>query len=174
MRRKREGQHTVAMREMTVEKLDATGRMVFSYRGVECERFANGIRLEALWNQPPRDLGYARFEVGDRFIEWFYTDRWYNIFEIHASGNDALVGWYCNVAAPASIEAEVVRCRDLVLDLWVARDGTMMVLDEDEFAADVTLDEATRIAARKGLVELQRLVERRTPPFDAIGSCRSS
>lgn len=158
------------MREITVEKLDVCGRLVFSYCGMERERLTNGICLEAYWDQPTRDLGYTCFEPGDRFVEWFYTDRWYNIFEVHKHGNDELAGWYCNVAAPASIENGVVRCRDLALDLWVERDGTMLVLDEDEFVAEKTLDMTTRAAARNGLDELQRLVEQRTPPFDVIRS----
>ena len=156
------------MCEITVEKLNADGRLVYTYRGVVRERFANGVCLEARWDQPPRDLGYIRFEPGDRFVEWYYTDRWYNIFEIHAAATDVLVGWYCNVAAPATIAERVVRCRDLVLDVWVRADGTMLVLDEDEFAAEATMDAPTRSAARNGLAELKGLVERRASPFDAI------
>ena len=48
---------------------------------------------------------HATLRRGDRFIETYYTDRWYNIFEIHAREDDRLKGWYCNIAKPAVMEA---------------------------------------------------------------------
>jgi len=51
--------------------------------------------------------------------------------------------------------------------MFVAPDGTITVLDEDEFAA-LSLDEATRAAAWHALETLQRLVAARAAPFDAI------
>jgi hypothetical protein len=39
------------------------------------------------------------------------------------------------------------------------------VLDEDEFAAETALDDATRDQALAGLAELQRLVAHRQGPF---------
>lgn len=154
--------------EMTVEKLDTRGHVVVAYRATLRERFADGARLEARWERPPLDLGYTRFAPGDRFVEWFYTNRWYNVFEVHAAAKDTLKGWYCNVAAPATIAERAIRCRDLLLDLWVTPDGGMLVLDEDEFAADTSLDAATRASARRALADLRALVERRAPPFDGI------
>lgn len=167
-------EHTVTMREIVVEKLNVKGQQVVSYRGVVIQRPPGEICLEARWAMPARDLGYVRFEPGDRFVEWFYSDHWYNIFEIHSRETDALVGWYCNVATPATIEQGIVRYRDLLLDLWVSRDGTMLVLDEDEFAADATMDDLTREAARNALMSLRTLVERRAPPFESISSITES
>ncbi|OQY20658.1 MAG: hypothetical protein B6I35_10355 [Anaerolineaceae bacterium 4572_32.2] len=46
------------------------------------------------------DLGYVALEPSDRWTECFYTDRWYNVFEIHAA-DDSLKGWYCNITRPA-------------------------------------------------------------------------
>ena len=97
------------------------------------------------------------FRQGDRFIETYYTDRWYNIFEVHDREDDRLKGWYCNIAKPAVMEAgERISYVDLALDLWVAPDGTQTVLDEDEFAA-LALDAETRSKALRGLEELQAL-----------------
>ncbi len=56
---------------------------------------------------------------------------------------------------------------DLALDLWVAPDGEMLVLDEDEFAA-LSLSPTEREAAQAALAELQAMVERRMGPFDKI------
>ena len=94
---------------------------------------------------------------GDRFIETFYLDRWYNILEIHDREDDQLKGWYCNIGKPAMKEAgNEISYVDLALDLWVAPDGTQTVLDEDEFNA-LDLDAETRSKARAALAELQSL-----------------
>ena len=92
----------------------------------------------------------------DKFIETHYTDRWYNIFEIHDRDDGALKGWYCHICKPAVIEAEdLISFVDLALDLWVAPDGVQTVLDEDEFTS-LDLDPDTRAQARAALERLQR------------------
>jgi hypothetical protein len=158
------------MMRITVHKLNGRGESVVQYQAEVAERFANGVRLEARWTRPTLDLGYTRFEPGDRFVEWYFRDRWYNIFEIHMAETNALKGWYCNVAAPATIADDSIAARDLLLDLWVAADGATLVLDEDEFAADTTLDAAARAGAEAGLRELLEMVSARQPPFDAIAA----
>ena len=152
------------MQIMWVHKLDARGATALVYQAEVAERLTDGVRLDALWTRPTTDLGYVTFETGDHFTEWYYTDRWYNIFEVTSPGG-TLKGWYCNVAAPADIGDDQLFCRDLLLDLWVAPDGATLMLDEDEFAADPTLDDATRDQALAGLAELQRLVAHRQGPF---------
>jgi len=156
------------MQIMWVHKLDARGATALVYQAEVAERLTDGVRLDALWTRPTTDLGYVTFETGDHFTEWYYTDRWYNIFEVTSPGG-TLKGWYCNVAAPADIGDDQLFCRDLLLDLWVAPDGATLVLDEDEFAADPTLDDATRDQALAGLAELQRLVAHRQGPFSRLG-----
>ena len=157
------------MSQIAIQKLDTRGRLVTSYAATVVERFAGGVLLDARWERPTLALGYTTFETGDRFREWFYSDRWHNIFEI-ATGDGDLKGWYCNVAEPATITATVIRCRDLLLDLWVAPDGAMLILDEDEFAADDTIDTATHAQALAALGELQKLVAARETPFDKISA----
>jgi len=156
------------MRVIQVHKLDARGATTLTYEAEVAERLADGVRLDALWTRPTTDLGYVIFATGDHFTEWYYSDRWYNIFEI-TSPDGALKGWYCNVAAPANIEDDQLFCRDLLLDLWVTPDGATLVLDEDEFAAESALDDATRDQALAGLAELQRLVAHRQGPFSRLG-----
>jgi predicted RNA-binding protein associated with RNAse of E/G family len=157
------------MEQIVVQKLDTRGRLVTSYVATVVERFANGVMLDARWERPTLALGYATFETGDRFREWFYSDRWYNIFEI-AESSGALTGWYCNIAEPATITETEIRCRDLLLDLWVAPDGETLILDEDEFAADDAIDAPAREQAIVALAELRRMVAARETPFDNIGT----
>jgi hypothetical protein len=97
-------------------------------------------------------------------VETFYSDRWYNIFEIHDRDDGKLKGWYCNIGKPAVIEQDVVSYVDLALDLWVAPDGTQTILDEDELAG-LKLDDEVKQMAFEGLRELQSRFKANTPPF---------
>lgn len=152
---------------MRVHKVDHSGKIALTYEAKVEEWLADGVRLAAQWGRPAMELGYVTFEMGDCFTEWYYSDRWYNIFEI-ASPDGTLKGWYCNAAAPATIEPDDLYCRDLILDLWVTPDGQTTTLDEDEFAT-TALDDASREGARAGLAELQRLVAGRQGPFARLG-----
>jgi predicted RNA-binding protein associated with RNAse of E/G family len=152
------------MEAVTVRKLDHDGRQVTAYNGEVLRREDGAIVLRTTWEHPPLDLGFVVLETGGQWIEYFYADRWYNVFEIHAAGGH-LLGWYCNVTRPARISDSGIAWEDLALDLWVAPDGETRVLDEDEFAA-LPLTPAERRAARAALAELQELAARKAPPFD--------
>lgn len=149
---------------ITVVKRSPLGEEMLRYPAEVHTRLENGIVLDAYWNNPNRDLGYTIFETGDHFIEYYYTDRWFNIFAI-ASADGRRKGWYCNVAEPASISEERVEHVDLLLDVWVGPDGRTLILDEDEFAADTMLSEEQRNGARLGLRDLLALIEARHKPF---------
>jgi uncharacterized protein len=155
---------------VTVRKLDAGGTLVFQYTGDVIAHADGALCLRAHWERPALDLGYVTFETGDVFTEWFFSDRWYNVFEIRGTDAATLKGWYCNVTTPASFSLGSVESRDLVLDLWVTPDGDCLVLDEDEFARCDTLDADLRDAALKGLDEVRALVARRAGPFSALPS----
>ncbi len=161
------------MDTVTVYKLNSRGEVVVTYEAELAERLPTGVRLHARWLRPTLDLGYTAFDTGDRFVEWFYSDRWYNVFEIRTDGG-GLKGWYCNIAQPADITAGSVACCDLLLDLWVAPDGSMRVLDEDEFFAEPALDADTRATALAALAALQQSVRAREGPFALLGKPASA
>jgi uncharacterized protein len=142
---------------ITVVKRTADGQEVLRYTGVVMQHTRNSIILEASFNHADVQVAQSTLRQGDRFIETFYTDRWYNIMEIHDRQADRLKGWYCNIGKPAVMDAGAeISYVDLALDLWVAPDGTQTVLDEDEFVA-LDLDAETRNKARAALTELQAL-----------------
>jgi hypothetical protein len=140
---------------ITVIKRNPDGQEVLRFTGVVLCQEPDGITLEAKFNHADVPVMHTILRRGDRFIEKYYTDRWYNIFEIHDREDGRLKGWYCNIGKPAVMESvNGISYVDLALDLWVAPDGTQTVLDEDEFAT-LDLDTETRSRARAALEELQ-------------------
>ncbi|HEY3991244.1 MAG TPA: DUF402 domain-containing protein [Ktedonobacteraceae bacterium] len=152
---------------LTVIKLNPQGEEKIRYPAAVSARLENGVILDAYWNHARKDLGYTIFESGDHFIEYFYTDQWFNIFAI-STADGKRKGWYCNVAAPALIDAERVAQVDLLLDVWVAPNGQPLILDEDEFAADLTMTAEQRDGALQGLQDLLALIAARHEPFTEL------
>lgn len=154
---------------ITIVKRNPAGEAVTHYTGKVIERNDHGAVIEAYWTRAAKELGYARFEPGDHFVEYYYTDRWYNIFAIR-DGDGKRKGWYCNVAEPAVISGDTIEQIDLYLDVWVDPSGRPLVLDEDEFEADMTLNDEQRIQAKQGLRDLLHMIARREDMFsDAVG-----
>jgi hypothetical protein len=147
--------------EFTVYKCDPQGNILWQYQGELLRHEGSEIILEALFNWEETPFQGITIKNNDRFIETFYTDRWYNFFEIHDREDDQIKGWYCNVGRPAVLKGTSnLSYQDLALDLWVGSDGTQQVLDEDEFSK-LDLDDTTRGKALAALKELQDIFTRK-------------
>ena len=150
-------------RPITVIKRNFQGEETWRYTGSLTRRAGTVLHLEAPFIGPETPFMGMFIKHGERYVEVYYTDRWYNIFEIYDRDDGALKGYYCNVTRPARFADGRVEYVDLFLDLWVSADGTQTVLDEDEFLA-AELDESTRRMAREALMELQALFKTKRPP----------
>lgn len=149
--------------KIKVKKKDPTGKVLLEYEGDELRRDEHSITLEALFTREDMPFIGVTFKKGDRFIEYYYSDRWYNIFAIYDRDDGKLKGWYCNIGKPAMIEDHVVSYVDLALDLWVSVDGKQTVLDQDEFEA-LDLNDELRRSALRGLEDLKKLFLNNKPP----------
>ncbi len=146
-----------------VQKKNPTGEVTYEYEGALLRRDEHSIVLEALFDRADMPFMDVVFKTGDRFIEYYYADRWYNIFVVYDRDDGNLKGWYCNIGKPAVFENGTVSYVDLALDLWVSTSGEQNVLDEDEFEA-LGLNEELRMGALKGLEELKQLFLNDKPP----------
>ena len=146
-----------------VQKKNPAGEVTYEYEGILLRRDGHMIKIEALFDRADMPFMDVVFKNGDRFIEYYYTDRWYNIFAIHDRDDDSVKGWYCNIGMPAEFSDRIVSYVDLALDLWVSADGKQTVLDEDEFE-ELQLDTDLRAGALAGLDELKSLFLKDKPP----------
>ena len=149
--------------KIKVQKKDTAGKVLIEYDGDELRRDENCITLEAFFTRGDMPFMDVIFKKGDRFVEYYYSDRWYNIFAIYDRDDGKLKGWYCNIGKPAVIEDHVVSYVDLALDLWVSVDGKQTVLDQDEFEA-LDLSDELRWSALRGLEDLKKLFLNNKPP----------
>ncbi len=113
----------------------------------------------------------GRIAPGTLSTEYYWTDRWYNVFRFHEP-TGALRNYYCNINQPAQFDGRNLRFVDLDIDVLVAPDFTYQILDEDEFTRHTAqfkypaqlCAEVTRARA-----ELIALIACREFPFNSHG-----
>lgn len=149
---------------MKILKKNLVDEITWQYDGVELSRDENSITIEAFFNRDDLPFQDIVLKRNDRFVETFFTDKWFNIFEIYDRDDGRLKGWYCNLTKPAMIEDDYVSYVDLALDLWVPVDGKRKVLDEDELE-ELGLDDEIKKNVFAGLRELEQHFESKTPPL---------
>jgi uncharacterized protein len=147
---------------MRILKKNLADEVIWQYDSEVLRHDENSITVEAFFNRDDMPFQEIVLKRNDRFVETFYTDKWYNIFEIYDRDDGKLKGWYCNITTPAVIEDGSISYVDLALDLWVTADGEQTVLDEDELE-DLGLGDL-KGKALAGLRELQILFESKNPP----------
>jgi predicted RNA-binding protein associated with RNAse of E/G family len=150
--------------KIKVLKKNLSGEVTWQYEGVILRQDDHSVTLEAFFDRNDMPLVGVVLKRGDRFVETFYANRWYNIFEIYDRDSKQLKGYYCNVGKPAVIGDGIVSYVDLALDLWVSQDGTQTILDEEEFE-ELELDLQTREQARAALNELKTHFTQNKPPY---------
>jgi len=152
--------------EITVCKCDAEGGEVWTYPGRILEQDDSGVLVEAFFDRELVGVGLLNLARGDRFLEQYYFDRYYNVFSIFEGKSGPIKGWYCNIARPARLQHGRLCAEDLALDYLVLPDGRMQLLDEDEFLA-LALNARDRRAARRALDELRDSISTHRHPFAA-------
>jgi hypothetical protein len=156
---------------LRVLKLRYDRSLIFAWDAHVLERTPEHVLLAGLFNGGHRDLGYVVLDRGDLFLEWYYFERWYNIFQVYGVAG-ALKGWYCNIGMPPSLRSTELSYVDLALDVFVHPDGRHLVLDEDEFAElkrdRISAEDARQ--AEQGLAELLALVQGAQLPSRAFAS----
>jgi protein associated with RNAse G/E len=140
---------------ITVIKQDYSGRETFRYQGKLLSLFPHKIIISAHFDRQDTPVEGITLKQGDLFIESYFDNRWYNIFEIHDQDSERIKGWYCNIGHPAIIQIDSIAYRDLALDLLVYPDGQQKVLDREEFTT-LPLSPQVKASAEEALTELEQ------------------
>ncbi len=105
---------------------------------------------------------------GTASIEYYWLDRWYNVFRF-LEPDGRLRNYYCNVNVPPVYDGSELSFVDLDMDILVAPDLSYKVLDEDEFAVNArryNYPAEVRAGAHRALAELKLMIESRQFPFN--------
>jgi PncC family amidohydrolase len=144
---------------MLIHKCTHRGERKYTYRGTLESFDGSKAVVCAPWAFDALALSYSRFEPGDIFSETFYTDRWYNVFEI-VDREGSHKGWYGNITRPSRVVSDEIEWDDLELDVWMHPNGDWLILDQEDFGALQTkispLEYATAQGALPQLIDEMR------------------
>ncbi|MBA3805132.1 MAG: DUF402 domain-containing protein [Acidobacteria bacterium] len=124
--------------------------------------------LDARFEEEIRHPQLGTIARGTLSVEYYWLDRWYNVFRFHEPAG-TLRNYYCNVNMPPTFDGRVLSYVDLDMDILVSPDLSYNILDEDEFresAARFNYSSAIQARAHAALDELVALIEARRFPFD--------
>jgi len=110
------------------------------------------------------DLGLIT--QGTRSYEYFWFDRWYNIFRF-VTADGSFRNYYCNICMPPQLSNNVLDYVDLDIDVVVDPDFSYRVLDRADFETNAALYNypiEVRERVEATLKELLELIESRNLP----------
>lgn len=100
--------------------------------------------------------------------EYYWLDRWYNVFRFHEP-DGSFRNYYCNINMPPTFADGVLDYVDLDIDVIVGKSFDYEVVDRDDFetnAAKYGYPTRVRSRAEQTLAELIEQIENRRFPFD--------
>ena len=148
---------------------------VLKYDGVESRRWyarldrqdGSLVVLHATFDDEVQHDLLGNISRGTRTIEYYWLDRWYNVFRfLESDGTTKL--FYCNINMPPALSGGVLSYIDLDVDILMQPDFSYQVLDLEEFAANALrygYSEEVKSHAQAAIDELVSMIETRRFPF---------
>jgi protein associated with RNAse G/E len=148
---------------------------VLKYDGTEYRRWVATIArqedsmivLDAEFEYDVQHHLLGEIPRGTRTIEYYWLDRWYNVFRFLET-DAATRLYYCNLSMPPTISGSILTYIDLDIDILVRPDFSYQILDLEEFAANAArygYSEQVKTQAQEALDELISMIKARHVPF---------
>ena len=109
----------------------------------------------------------GRIETGTISHEFFWFDRWFNIFRFEQP-NGTLRNYYGNICMPPTFNGNTLDYVDLDIDIVVWPDRSRQILDKEEFAENAhrwSYPDAVLKEVDDGINKLEEMVVNRHFPF---------
>ena len=155
-------------RQITVNSCKYDGSAHRSWTAELIELSGPLLVLDGVFDTDINHSSLGLIKRGTRSIEYYWLDRWYNVFRF-VEMDGTLRNYYCNVNIPPAFDGDTLSYIDLDLDMLVATNLKYVLLDEDEFeinAARFNYTPEVKINAKGAVNELISLIEKKEFPFD--------
>ena len=153
--------------EITVRVLKYDGTEYRRWDATLAQRHESLMVLDAEFADEVQHQLLGDISRGTRTIEYYWLDRWYNIFRfLESDGSTKL--FYCNISMPPEIKGGVLSYVDLDIDILVQPDLSFQVLDLEEFdtnAAHYGYSEQVKTQTHQTLADLISMIRTRQFPF---------
>ena len=154
--------------QLTVRVLKYDGTEYRRWTACRSRRQGSLLVLDAEFEYDVHHDLLGAIQSGTRTIEYYWLDRWYNIFRF-MNGDNRTRLYYCNINMPPSLEDKVLTYIDLDIDILVQPDFSYQVLDLDEFEENARrygYSEEVKSKAQAAVDELVSMIVTHQFPFD--------
>lgn len=160
-------------RWMTVNSLrfDLSVRRSWACRLIE--RKDNELTLIGAFDNDVDHANLGRILAGTISCEYFWLDRWYNVFRFHEPGGEFRL-FYCNICLPPLITDESLSYVDLDIDVVVGPDGKAAILDTEDFERNSVCfgyPENVKRRVFETVVEVLGQIREKKFPFNTVNDC---
>jgi uncharacterized protein len=158
---------TKSLQNTTINSRKFNGKIHRSWKAALTKKQNSLLIFEGQFEEEVRhdELGVIR--RGTISYEYYWLDRWYNVFEFHEPEGD-LRNFYCNLNMPPTLENNILDYIDLDIDVLVSKNFEVKILDREEFEEHSKLygySEDLIAKTLETLDELLKIIEVRKFPF---------
>lgn len=125
-------------RIVTVRSLAFDGTVRREWTGEIIGETSSRIDLVGVFERTIEHPDLGIIEAGTVSYEFYWPDRWYNIFRFESPSGE-LRNYYCNIAMPPTLTESQLSYIDLDIDVLIWPGKEPIVLDRDEFEANSRL-----------------------------------
>ena len=153
---------------ITVRVLKYDGHEYRRWTAMLSRRESSLLVLDAEFDADVEHDLLGEIRRGTRTVEYYWLDRWYNIFQfLEEDGSTRL--FYCNINLPPQFENGMLTYVDLDIDVLVQPEGSYQVLDLEEFEINANrygYPLEVRNKANEALQQLISMIATRQFPFE--------
>lgn len=153
--------------EIIINSRKYDGSIHRSWKAALVEKNANFLSFAGIFDKEVVHSHLGVIRRGTVSYEYYWLDRWYNIFEFHEP-EGGLRNFYCNVNLPPKFENNILDYVDLDIDVLVWSDLSYQTLDLDDFAENSLKYNYSEEIIEKALAnveEIKKRIEERQFPF---------
>ncbi len=153
--------------QITVRVLKYDGSEYRRWNAMIARQDGSLLVLDAAFDVDVQHELLGEISRGTRTIEYYWLDRWFNVFRFLASDRTTKM-FYCNVNMPPIVSGGMLSYVDLDIDILVQPDFSYQVLDLDEFAMNAErygYPEQIKRQSQSAVDELISMIDARQFPF---------
>jgi protein associated with RNAse G/E len=157
--------------EITVRAFKYGGAEHRSWKARVARQQGSLLILDAEFEIDVTHESLGRVPRGTRTVEYYWFDRWYNVFKFLNDAGDAHL-YYCNINMPPTFANDRLSYLDLDIDVLVHADLSYQVLDLEEFQVNAirfSYSSEVKSRAHAAVDEVISMIESRHFPFDGVG-----
>lgn len=118
--------------QIIINSRNFKGEVKRSWKAEFIEQRGSLLTFVGVFENEVRHSKLGVIRLGTISYEYYWLDRWYNVFRFHEPDGE-LRNYYCNLNLPPELDKNVLDYVDLEIDVLVSKNFDIEILDREEF-----------------------------------------